>query len=206
MAIAAVSGPVLIVGDSLSAGYGIEAAAAWPRLLAERLSEEGYRQSVVNASISGETSSGGARRLPGLLREHRPAVVVVALGSNDGLRGMDVAETRRKLTAMDTAARGAGACVVLVRMRIPPNYGPRYTAAFEGVFDDVAQGADVVLAHVVRGVAPLASFMLERFATDWQAFQDDGLHPTAAAQDDILDTLWPSIRAALDAALESPSP
>lgn len=196
MAIAAVSGPVLIVGDSLSAGYGIEAAAAWPRLLAERLSEEGYRQSVVNASISGETSSGGARRLPGLLREHRPAVVVVALGSNDGLRGMDVAETRRKLTAMVTAARGAGACVVLVRMRIPPNYGPRYTAAFEGVFDDVAQGADVVLAP----------FMLERFATDWQAFQDDGLHPTAAAQDDILDTLWPSIRAALDAALESPSP
>ena len=184
------------MGDSLSAGYGIDSAAAWPRLLAAKLSDEGYRQSVVNASISGETSSGGARRLPALLREHDPAVVVVALGSNDGLRGMDVAETRRKLGAMVAAARGAGARVVLVRMRIPPNYGPRYTAAFEGVYDDVAQAEDVILAP----------FMLERFATDWQAFQDDGLHPTAAAQVDILATLWPSIRAALDAAQESPSP
>ncbi|MEQ8497062.1 MAG: arylesterase [Gammaproteobacteria bacterium] len=189
-------GPVLVMGDSLSAGYGIDADAAWPRLLEARLREEGYRHSVINASISGETSAGGARRLPALLDEHTPALVIVALGANDGLRGFDVAEMRRNLAAMLHGARDAGAGVVLVRMRIPPNYGPRYTAAFESVFEDVAAASDTVLAP----------FMLERFAANREAFQRDGLHPVAAVQDDIVATLWPSIHAALEAAGETPAP
>lgn len=184
--------PILILGDSLSAGYGISREASWPSLLASRLEEEGYRHSVVNASISGETTVGGARRLAPLLNEHAPAVVVIALGANDGLRGVAVAETRRHLQTMIRRARAAGAGVVLVKVRMPPNYGPQYTEAFEGVFDEVAEADDVTYAP----------FMLERFAARRSAFQDDGLHPTSAVQAEILETLWPSIRQTLDAAVE----
>ena len=185
--------PVLILGDSLSAGYGISRDAAWPSLLAARLEQEGYRQTVVNASISGETTAGGSRRLAPLLEEHSPALVVIALGANDGLRGVEVSETRRNLLAMIRIAKAAEVAVVLVKVRIPPNFGPRYTDAFEGMFDEVAASGEV-------GYAP---FMLERFAARMSAFQADGLHPTAAVQPDILETLWPSIKQALDlAALE----
>jgi acyl-CoA thioesterase I len=181
--------PVLILGDSLSAGYGISRDASWPSLLAARLEQEGYRQSVVNASISGETTAGGSRRIAPLIKEHAPAVVVIALGANDGLRGVDVTETRRNLLAMIRVAQAAGVAVVLVKVRIPPNYGPRYTEAFEDMFDEVAAAGDV---HY-------APFMLERFAARMSAFQADGLHPTAAVQPDILETVWPSIRQTLDA-------
>lgn len=181
------TGPVLVLGDSLSAGYGISRAASWPSLLEQRLAAEGYRHSVVNASISGETTSGGARRIAALLDAHAPTLVIIALGANDGLRGIDVSETRRHLETIIRLVTAAGADAVLTKVRIPPNYGPRYTAAFEGMYDELGADASVIYAP----------FMLERFALDRAAFQRDGLHPTAAAQPDILDTLWPSIEAAL---------
>ena len=181
---------MLVLGDSLSAGYGIGRDESWPHLLESRISEKGYPHSVVNASISGETTSGGARRIGPLLNEHGPAVVVIALGANDGLRGFQVNETSRHLRKMIHMAREARAIVVLLKVRIPPNYGPRYTELFEGQFDDIAASEDIIYAP----------FMLERFAMNRNAFQADGLHPVAAVQDDIVDTLWPSIRDALDAA------
>lgn len=180
----------MILGDSLSAGYGIGRDESWPHLLESRIDEEGYPHSVVNASISGETTSGGARRIGALMKEHRPAVVVIALGANDGLRGLQVDETSRHLRSMIQRADAAQAIVVLLKVRIPPNYGPRYTALFEGQFDDIAASEGVIYAP----------FMLERFAMNRSAFQADGLHPVAAVQDDIVDTLWPSIRDALEAA------
>ena len=191
-----VAGPVLILGDSLSAGYGISREDAWPRLLGQRMREEGYRQSVVNASISGETTAGGARRLPALLEVHHPAVVVIALGANDGLRGIGVDELERNLRDMIARSRAAGATVVLVKVRIPPNYGPRYTDAFEGVYDALS----------ARGEVVPAPFLLERFATRNDAFQADGLHPVAAVQGDIVATVWPAIAAALDTATETSVP
>ncbi|MGE0484346.1 MAG: arylesterase [Gammaproteobacteria bacterium] len=192
----AADAPVLVLGDSLSAGYGISREAAWPQLLGQRMREEGYRQSVVNASISGETTAGGARRLPELLATHRPAVVVIALGANDGLRGFGVGELERNLADMIARSRAAGAAVVLVKVRIPPNYGPRYTEAFEGVYDALSAGGEVVAAP----------FLLERFATRNDAFQADGLHPVAAVQGDIVATVWPAIETALDMATETSVP
>ncbi len=178
---------VLILGDSLSAGYGISREASWPHLLEGRLRAEGYRHSVVNASISGETTAGGARRIAALLEDHHPALVVVALGANDGLRGLAVEQMQRHLARIIDSAAAAGARVVLVRVRIPPNYGPQYSAAFEAVYDDLGARDDVIYAP----------FMLRSFALDRSAFQSDGLHPTAAVQPAILDTLWPSIESAL---------
>jgi len=185
-----------VLGDSLSAGYGIERAEGWPSLLAERLQQEGYPHRVVNASISGETTAGGVRRLPPLLDEHQPAVVVIALGANDGLRGLAVDEVARNLTQMLAASKAGGAVPVLLRVRIPPNYGPQYSARFEQLFDAAAGTHEVVSAP----------FMLERFALERAAFQADGLHPTAAVQPQILDTLWPAIAQALAQALAHPAP
>jgi acyl-CoA thioesterase I len=179
--------PVLILGDSLSAGYGISMEESWPSLLQKRLQEEGYRQQVVNASISGETTKGGARRLGALIIKYKPGTIVIALGANDGLRGINGAEIRKNLTQMINAAKLIGAAVVLVKVRVPPNYGPDYTDAFEGVFDQL--GADHEILY--------APFMLERFAANANSFQQDGLHPTADVQPLILDTLWPSIVEAL---------
>jgi acyl-CoA thioesterase-1 len=181
---------MLVMGDSLSAGYGIGLAASWPALLDQRLRTQGYPYHVVNASISGETTAGGARRLQALLDEHDPAIVVIALGANDGLRAIDVGEVRGNLERMITAAREAGAVPVLVKVRVPPNYGPQYTAAFEEVYDRL--GDDDAMVY--------APFMLERFATSRSAFQSDGLHPTAAVQPRILDTLWPALEQAMTAA------
>ncbi len=186
---AAALGSVVILGDSLSAGYGIARDASWPTLLQTRLREEGYPYSVVNASISGETTSGGARRIAALLDRHQPHAVVVALGANDGLRGLDIAATRRNLSSIIRQAKDAQARVVLLKVRIPPNYGPQYTRAFEGMFDELGAADEVIYAP----------FMLEQFALDRAAFQNDGLHPTAAVQPRILETLWPSIATALRA-------
>ena len=132
--------PILIVGDSLSAGYGMAREASWPSLLADRVEREGYRHSVVNASISGETTAGGVRRIGGLLETHKPAIVVVALGANDGLRGIDINVTRQNLSRIITAIETAGATPILPKVRIPPNYGPLYTGAFESVFDETRRG------------------------------------------------------------------
>lgn len=171
-------------GDSLSAAYGIAAQRGWVALLAERLERERLDYSVVNASISGETTAGGLARLPRALARHKPAILVLELGANDGLRGLPVAEMRRNLDAMIGLARRAGARVLLVGMRIPPNYGPEYTQAFADAFAMLAKR---------RGTA-LAPFLLEGVAGDRDMFQEDRIHPTAQAQPILLDNVWKSLQ------------
>lgn len=144
---------------------------------------------MVNASISGETTAGGARRLAALLRAHHPAIVVVALGANDGLRGLKVAELRNNLDAMLGAVLASNAVPILLQVRVPPNYGPQYTASFEGVYSELFARDGVVAGP----------FLLEGFATEPGAFQADGLHPVAAMQARILTTLWPTLSTAMDA-------
>ena len=152
--------------------------------------QAGYPYRVVNASISGETTAGGARRLAALLSAHRPAVVVVALGANDGLRGLPTVELRKNLDAMLGAVLTSNAVPVLLQVRVPPNYGPQYTASFEGVYSELFARDGVVAGP----------FLLEGFAADARAFQADGLHPTAVMQARILSTLWPTLSKAMDAA------
>jgi acyl-CoA thioesterase-1 len=172
---------LLVLGDSLSAGFGIDPREGWVSLLAERLAESGEPWRVVNASVSGETTAGGLSRLPALLAEHRPSVVLVALGSNDGLRGFGFDHIGANLRAMTAASREAGARVVLAGGMLPPNYGAAYADAFHRLFHAVAQGADV----------PLVPFLLEQVAEDPDLMQRDGYHPNAEAQPRILATVWP---------------
>ena len=173
---------VLVMGDSLSAGYGIRPDQAWPALLGQRLTEKRLDYSVANLSISGETTAGGRSRLDAALKAHRPAVVVIALGANDGLRGLPLAQMRDNLGAMIEAARTAGARVALVGMRLPPNYGP-YASDFQRGFVDIAKDKKV----------PLVEFLLEPVATQQRYFQADNLHPVAEAQPLILDHVWPTL-------------
>ncbi|MDP1606269.1 MAG: arylesterase [Rhodocyclaceae bacterium] len=175
---------VLVFGDSLSAGYGIAVNQSWPALLAERLRQEKPPRELVNASISGETTAGGRSRLPAVLERHRPAVVILALGANDGLRGLPLAESRTNLTQMVHAAKASGARVLLVGMRLPPNYGPEYTRDFSALFATLAR----------QEKTALLPFLLEPIALDDAAFQADRLHPTAAAQPKILDHVWKSLQ------------
>lgn len=174
---------VLVVGDSLSAGYGIARIDAWTTLLQERLSEQGFPHRVVNASISGDTTRGGLARLPAALEEHKPGVVVVELGGNDGLRGIPVREIRDNLARMIELSRAAGAEVVLAGVHIPPNYGPRYTEEFHRVYHDLA---------AEYGTA-LVPFILDGVALEDGLMQADGLHPTAAGQPVMLDNVWPAL-------------
>lgn len=171
---------VLVWGDSLSAGYGLQIQQAWPSLLEKRFAEAKLPHKVVNASISGETTSGGRSRLPTALQTHKPAVVIIELGANDGLRGLPPKLMAANLQAMIDASRQAGAKILLVGMRMPPNYGPEYTASFENTFKDLAR------SNKVR----LVPFMMEGFADKRQFFQQDGIHPIAEAQPIILDTIW----------------
>jgi acyl-CoA thioesterase-1 len=173
---ATVSPTILVLGDSLSAGYGLPNGLGWVDLLTGQMARRQPAFKVINASISGETTFGGRERLPRLLREHRPAVLVLALGANDGLRGTELALTRDNLARLVAAGRAAGARVVVVGMRIPPNYGPAYTAAFFDMFAQVARAARA--AHV--------PFLLEGMAERRDMFQDDGIHPVAAAQPRLL--------------------
>lgn len=175
---------VLVFGDSLSAGYGIAVNQSWPALLAERLQREKLPHTVVNASISGETTAGGRTRLPAVLERHRPAVVILALGANDGLRGLPLAESRANLTQMVRATKASGARVLLVGMRLPPNYGQEYTRDFSALFATLAQ----------QEKTALLPFLLEPIAADDAAFQADRLHPTAAAQPKILDHVWRALK------------
>ena len=170
---------LLVFGDSLSAGYGIRQDAAWPALLQHRLKENQLDYSVVNASISGETTSGGRSRLPELLTKHRPRIVLIALGANDGLRGLPLVTMRENLDAMIRATRAAKARVVLVGMRLPPNYGP-YADEFQQTFAQLARQEKV----------PLVSFLLEGIADQPRLFQADTIHPTAEAQPRLLDNVW----------------
>jgi acyl-CoA thioesterase I len=174
---------VLVLGDSLSAGYGLDANTGWVHLLEQKLKSQGFPHAVVNASISGETTAGGLARLPTLLDRHKPQLVLVELGGNDGLRALPVKSLRTNLERIIDTASTAGATAVLFEMRIPENYGFTYTEAFTRTFTEVA-GAKKV---------PLVPFLLAPFATDPAAFQPDGIHPSAKVQPQILDTVWPSL-------------
>jgi acyl-CoA thioesterase-1 len=180
---AAAGNTVLVLGDSLSAGFGIEREQSWPSLLEQRLQTRQPPFAVVNISISGETTAGGLSRLPEALRRFKPTLVVIALGANDGLRGLPLAPMRTNLAAMIRADRRAGARTLLVGMRLPPNYGPDYVRQFAQTYADLAKAAQV----------PLVPFLLEGFADRRNAFQADGLHPTAAYQQAILDNVWPAL-------------
>lgn len=175
---------LLIWGDSLSAAYGIPQETAWPRLLDQKLQREGYRYQIVNASISGETSSGGLARLPAALSEHKPAIVIIELGANDGLRGLPIAAMRNNLDAMIRASQGAGAKVMLIGMRMPPNFGPIYTTKFQEIYGTLAKERKTALLP----------FMMEGFALREDLFQNDNLHPTSAAQTLILQNVWPALK------------
>lgn len=179
---------ILVWGDSLSAGYRLRADQSWPSLLQGRLDAEGFAAHVVNGSVSGETTAGGRSRLPQALERHRPDILILALGANDGLRGLPPPLMRRNLLQMIDTAHAAGTRVLLVGMRLPPNYGPAYAAKFQDSFNQVADD---------RGV-PLVPFLLEPIALDPSAFLDDGLHPTAEAQPVILDHIWQALRPLLD--------
>jgi acyl-CoA thioesterase-1 len=175
---------ILVWGDSLSAGYGLKSGEAWPTLLQTRLKDEGFRHTVVNASVSGETSAGGRSRLPAALEQHKPSIVILELGANDGLRGLRPQLMAENLTAMIDAARAAGSQVLLVGMHMPPNYGAAYTRRFAQTFTDVAQARDV----------PLVPFLLDGFADQPELFLPDGIHPTAEAQPRVLDTVWQGLQ------------
>jgi len=180
----AMAGTVLIVGDSISAAFGLDTRLGWVSLLEQRLAEQGYKDKVVNASISGDTSAGGQARLPALLAAHKPDLVILELGGNDGLRGQPAAQLQQNLAAMVQQSKEAGAKVLLLGMKIPPNYGERYTSAFAAVYPKVAQETN----------ASLVPFMLEGVGGVASMTQADGLHPNADAQPYILDTVWPMLK------------
>lgn len=175
---------VLLVGDSISAAYGLELEQGWARLLGQRLVEQNPSLELINASVSGDTTAGGLARLPALLEQFAPTLVLIELGGNDGLRALPVSNMQQNLSAMVTLARQAGAEVILLGMRIPPNYGPRYSDAFEQAFVEVAA------EHAV----PLVPFLLEGVGGVEGMIQHDGVHPTAAAQPVLLDNVWPQIK------------
>ena len=171
---------ILVFGDSLSAAYGIRSEQGWVALLGQRLQAQGYGYEVVNASVSGETSGGGLQRLPRALELHHPGLVILELGANDGLRGLPIAAAKDNLMKMVQLAQGAGARVLLVGIRIPPNYGPRYTGELAELYPQIAKQYRL----------PLVPFLLEKVALDPTLMQDDGLHPNARGEPLVLDTLW----------------
>jgi len=172
---------ILVMGDSLSAAYGMRVEQGWVALLQQRLDSEGYGYRVVNASESGETTGGALARLPRALEKQRPSVVIIELGGNDGLRGLPTEGVQANLESMVRLSRESGARVLLIGMRIPPNYGPAYTKSFHELFARVAASQGV----------PLVPFFLDGIALDEGLMQDDGLHPTAAAQPKLLAQVWP---------------
>ena len=175
---------VLVVGDSLSAEYGITRGTGWVALLEQRLKEQKLVATVVNASVSGETTSGGRTRMPALLSKHKPDVVVIELGANDGLRGLPVPAAEANLRAMIDASRKSGARVLLVGMRMPPQYGRDYTDRFFAMYGTLSKETKV----------PLAPFMLDGVAQKPEWFQADRLHPLAEAHPTILGNIWPHLQ------------
>jgi acyl-CoA thioesterase-1 len=181
----AIAAPVvLVVGDSISAGYGLPSETGWTTLLQQRLATEHYPHRVVNASISGDTTAGGRARLDALLAKNRPAVTVIELGGNDGLRGGSLDAMQANLDAMAAAAQKSGSRVLMVGLRLPPNYGPAYVHRFETTFADVARARKVALVP----------FLFEGFAEDDAMFQGDRIHPVIAAQARMLDNVWPQLK------------
>ena len=187
MAQNATAGTILIVGDSISAAFGLDTRVGWVALLEQRLKQQGYDDKVVNASISGDTSAGGLARLPALLAAHKPEVVIVELGGNDGLRGQQPAQLKQNLAGMIGASQNAGAKVLLLGMQLPPNYGVRYTQAFAKVYDELAHEKQVALVP----------FFLQGVGGHPQLMQADGIHPAADAQGLLLDNVWPALKALL---------
>lgn len=174
---------VLVLGDSLSAEYGLPRGSGWVALLERRIAESGRRHTVINASVSGETTSGGRSRIAGLLERHRPGIVIVELGGNDALRGLDLTSTERNLREIAQLARRSGARVLMLGMQVPPNYGRRYSDQFAAIFPRVAASEK----------AALVPFFLEGVASRPELFQPDRIHPNAAAQPIMLRNVWPTL-------------
>lgn len=177
----ALANTLLVVGDSISAAFGLETGQGWVALLERRLVERGLQYQVVNASISGDTSAGGLARLPALLATHHPQLVIIELGGNDGLRGQSPAQLQRNLAAMIDRSRTAGAGVMLLGVQLPPNYGPRYNQTFARVYTSLAEEKQV----------PVVPFFLEGVGGVPGMMQPDGIHPAATAQVKMLDNVWP---------------
>jgi acyl-CoA thioesterase-1 len=175
---------ILVFGDSISAGYGLRLEQGWVELLKTRLKSQGYGDQVVNASVSGETTAGGLARLPRALELHHPSIVILELGGNDGLRGLPIAQMRANLTQMATLSTAAGAKVLLLGMRMPPNYGPEYTKQFAMVFSDLASEKKI----------PFVPFLLTDIALSPALLQDDDIHPNALGQPILLDNVWPTLK------------
>jgi len=180
---------LLVFGDSLSAGYRMPVEDGWVSLLDDKLRTLGIDYKVVNASVSGETTDGGLSRLPGALETHQPAIVILELGGNDGLRGLPVANIKRNLIKMVQMSQEIGAKVILAGMQIPPNYGPRYTDPFTAQFEEIAKDLDL----------PLIPFLIDGIAQQPELMQDDGIHPKAEAQGMVLDNVWPVLELILSA-------
>lgn len=174
---------LLVIGDSLSAGYGLPPGSGWVDLLRQRLRQQGFDWQVINASITGDTTRGGLSRLPQALARHRPRVVIIELGGNDGLRGFPLAQTRANLRKLVQLSRDAGAKVLLLGVRLPPNYG-EYAERFHALYHQVAKAEQV----------PLVAFFMQGVAENRNLMQADGIHPAAAAQPRLLDNVWPALR------------
>jgi acyl-CoA thioesterase-1 len=175
---------ILVFGDSISAGYGLRLEQGWVELLKTRLQSQGYGYQVVNASVSGETTAGGLARLPRALELHHPKIVILELGGNDGLRALPIAQMRGNLTQMVTLATAIGAKVLLLGMRMPPNYGPEYTRQFALVFSDLASEKKI----------PSVPFLLNDIALSPNLLQGDDIHPNALGQPILLDNVWPALK------------
>lgn len=182
---------LLVMGDSLSAAYGLPAEAGWVSLLGERIKDRGWK--VVNASISGETTAGGASRMAHALRQHRPDLVLIELGGNDALRGLPLELSKANLRGMIEASRKSGAAVMLIGMQIPPNYGPEYAGQFSAMFRELAEEFDL----------PLLPFLLEPIASERSAFLPDQLHPNADAQPRLLEHVLATLQPVLDSAAQT---
>lgn len=180
---------LLVFGDSLSAGYRMPIEDGWVSLLDDKLKRLGIEYTVVNASVSGETTDGGLSRLPATLATHMPTIVILELGGNDGLRGLPVANIKRNLIEMVQLSQAAGARVILAGIQIPPNYGPRYTEPFIAQFEEIANSMDL----------PFIPFLIDGIAQRSELMQDDGIHPKAEAQGMVLDNVWPVLQAELSA-------
>jgi acyl-CoA thioesterase-1 len=186
---------ILVFGDSLSAEYGIARGSGWVTLLSDRLRREGFPHRVINASISGETTAGGLSRLGTTLKKQQPQFFLLALGANDGLRGLPVAQTRKNIESMLTLAANAGAQSMVIGIRMPPNYGPEYTRAFDRLFEDIA----------LRRSLPVVPFLLEGIAENPSYFQADAIHPNEKAQPRILNNVWPTLSKLLQPQTSAPS-